>query len=108
MIELGNRLEELGRQTDKVKAVMLTGGMDGAFIRHADLADLARAGAGKATPQELTAWERALSLLEEIPQPTFAAIDGTAWGGGNEIALRCTLRIASERGLSRAARRRAP
>jgi enoyl-CoA hydratase len=40
---------------------------------------------------------RAERLLEEIPQPTIAAIDGLASGGGNEIALACTLRIGSER-----------
>ena len=97
MIELGDALEEIAATTEQIKVVMLTGGIDGVFIDHAELADLARAGQGRATEQELGSWARAERLLEEIPQPTIAAIDGLASGGGNEIALTCTLRIASQR-----------
>ena len=97
MIELGDLLDDLAANTSQVKVVMLTGGVDGVFINHAELSDLARAGQGRATGQELGSWARAQHLLEEIPQPTIAAIDGLASGGGNEIALTCTLRIGSER-----------
>ncbi|TYR80852.1 enoyl-CoA hydratase/isomerase family protein [Priestia megaterium] len=94
---LGDHLESLAKKTDEVKVVMLTGGVDGYFIAHADLADLASNGRGESTEADLEGWDRALRLLEEIPQPTIAAIDGQAWGGGNETALACTLRIGSER-----------
>ena len=97
MIELGDALEEIAATTEQVKVVMLTGGIDGVFIDHAELTDLARASLGRATEQELGSWARAERLLEEIPQPTIASIDGLASGGGNEIALTCTLRIASQR-----------
>src|SRR5262249_54194864 len=35
--------------------------------------------------------------LESMPQPVVAAIDGQAWGGGCELSLACTLRVASDR-----------
>jgi len=97
MSELVGHLERLSRATDEVTVVMLTGGVDGYFIAHADLDDLAKLARGEDVGGDLSAWSRALHLLESMPQPTVAAIDGQAWGGGCETALACTLRVGSER-----------
>lgn len=97
MTELAERLEALAARTDDVTVVMLTGGVDGYFIAHADLDDLARIAVGELPPGDPRAWTRALGLLESMPQPTVAAIDGQAWGGGCETALACTMRLASSR-----------
>ena len=97
MTELAERLDALAERTDEVTVVMLTGGVDGYFIAHADLDDLARIAAGDLPPGDPRAWTRALGRLESMPQPTVAAIDGQAWGGGCETALACTMRVASPR-----------
>src|SRR5207245_5585534 len=43
-------------------------------------------------------WYRSLVLLESMPQPTVAAINGQAHGGGSEISWACTLRLIAESG----------
>ncbi len=90
-------LERLSKLGDEVTVVMLTGGVDGYFIAHADLDDLSALARGEGVGGDLGAWIRALDLLETMPQPTVAAIDGQAWGGGCETALACTMRVGSER-----------
>jgi enoyl-CoA hydratase len=97
MTELLGHLERLATKSDEVTVVMLTGGVDAYFIAHADLDDLAKLARGEDVGGDLGAWTEALHLLESMPQPTVAAIDGQAWGGGCETALACTMRIASER-----------
>src|SRR5213593_2537944 len=89
--ELGERLRELGERSD-VSVVVITGGLPGYFVAHADLDDLARLGQGVSGDGDPRAWFRTLSLLEELPQPVVAAINGQCWGGGCELALACTLR----------------
>ena len=97
MTELADRLEALATRTDDVTVVMLTGGVDGYFIAHADLDDLALFANGERPPGDPEGWTRALAVLGSMPQPTVAAVDGQAWGGGCETALACSMRVGSER-----------
>lgn len=97
MTELADHLDALAVRADEVSVVMLTGGVDGYFVAHADLDDLALVAQGRLPDGDPRAWTRALASLESMPQPTVAAVDGQAWGGGCEIALACSMRVASER-----------
>jgi enoyl-CoA hydratase/carnithine racemase len=92
--ELGERLRELGERTD-VSVVVLTGGVPGYFVAHADLDDLARLGRGEPVEGDPRAWNTTLARIEELPQPIVAAINGQCWGGGCELALACAARVAA-------------
>jgi enoyl-CoA hydratase/carnithine racemase len=67
----------------------------GYFVAHADLDDLAALGRGEAVAGDPGSWARAFALLDAMPQVVVAAVNGQAWGGGCELSLACTLRVAA-------------
>jgi enoyl-CoA hydratase len=97
MSELEGVLSNLA-DDPSVHVVVLTGGVEGFFIAHADLDDLTKIGRGESVEGDPGAWYRVLHLLESMPQPTVAAINGQAHGGGCELSLACTLRVIAESG----------
>lgn len=94
--QLSDLLSPLATRED-VSVILLTSAMPGYFVAHADLDDLAKVARGEPVRGERTAWHTTPQLLEDLPQPVIAAIDGQAWGGGTELSLGCALRIASPR-----------
>jgi enoyl-CoA hydratase/carnithine racemase len=92
--ELGDRLDDLAERED-INVVVLTGGVPGYFVAHADLDDLARLGRGEPVEGDPGSWARTLARIESLPQPVVAAINGQAWGGGCELCLACTVRVAA-------------
>ena len=79
-----------------VRAVILTGAGDKAFIAGADIGDLAQASAIDAERSSRFG-QGVLDLIEKLGKPVIAAINGFALGGGCETAMACTIRIAVER-----------
>ena len=81
-----------------VRVVILTGGVPGFFVAHADLEDLRAIGQGQPVEGDPSSWGRTLALLGSMPQPTIAAVNGQAWGGGCELSLACTMRLVAVSG----------
>jgi enoyl-CoA hydratase len=79
---------------DSVRAVVLTGAGEKAFVAGADIAELSKMG-----PIDGVAVSRAgqdtFRMLERLAKPVIAAVNGFALGGGLELALACHVRIAS-------------
>lgn len=84
------------RDDGGVRAVILTGAGDKAFVAGADIGVLARMEplSGADVSRE---GQGVLRRIEMFPKPVIAAVGGYALGGGCELALACHLRVASER-----------
>jgi enoyl-CoA hydratase len=94
MDELRRAFLEL-RHDDSVRAIVVTGAGDKAFVAGADINELARQ-----TPVEgqqlASRGQHVLDLLETLGKPSVAAINGFALGGGCELAMACTFRFAAD------------
>src|SRR5437660_599737 len=78
-----------------VRVVILTGAGEKAFIAGADIGELAQHDA--VSGKEYThRGQSVLNLIENLGKPVIACINGFALGGGCEIAMACTMRLASE------------
>jgi enoyl-CoA hydratase len=92
--ELRRAILEL-KQDEGVRVVILTGAGEKSFVAGADINELA-----VQTPtsgrEHALAGQQVLDLIENLGKPVIAAINGYALGGGCELAMACTLRIAAD------------
>jgi enoyl-CoA hydratase/carnithine racemase len=80
---------------EAVRAVVLTGAGEKAFLAGADLDEFAeRLSLGEGIDAHVAATRRALRRWESLPQPVVAAVQAHAMGGGLEVALVCDFVVA--------------
>ena len=82
------------KKNDDVKAVILTGA-GRMFVAGADIAELNTLSALEAVEYSRSG-QHLMTRIESLSKPVVGAINGFALGGGCEIAMSCTLRIASD------------
>lgn len=83
------------KEDPEVKAVILTGTGEKAFIAGADISELSGLNEEDGRNYVL-AGQKVTEMIENFPKPVIAAVNGFALGGGTEFALACHVRIVSE------------
>ena len=78
-----------------VRAIVVTGAGEKAFVAGADINELSALSATSARDHGL-AGQHVFDLIENLGKPVIAAINGYALGGGCELAMACTLRLAAD------------
>jgi enoyl-CoA hydratase/3-hydroxyacyl-CoA dehydrogenase len=93
--QLGEIFSEI-QKDPKIKGAVLTGFGTRAFVSGADIAMLA----AQKTPEEAEGFclknQAVLNLIENLGKPVVCAMNGLAFGGGNEVAMACSLRITTK------------
>jgi len=92
--EVGVCLEAV-QKDDEVKAVIIRGAGEKAFAAGADITELIMLGTLE-SKEMAGAGQKVFELLENLGKPVIAAINGYALGAGCELAMACTIRIATE------------
>ncbi len=92
--ELGICFEALAKDLD-VRVVILTGAGSKSFAAGADVQEISNLTALGAR-EFACRGQRVFSQIENLGKPVIAAVNGFALGGGCELAMACSLRVASE------------
>jgi enoyl-CoA hydratase len=83
------------RHDQTVRAVVVTGAGEKAFVAGADINELAALSPTAAREHALSG-QHVLDLVENLGKPVIAAINGYALGGGCELAMACSIRLAAD------------
>ncbi len=107
VVELGALVNAV-EADEAARSLILTGAVEGTFILHYDVSELSTASdrAREQAPplpaaggRELHGMHQMLLALQDMSKPVIAAINGTAMGGGCELALACDFRYIAKGGI---------
>ena len=83
------------KRDDGVRAIVMTGAGDKSFVAGADINEFAEQSPSSGRDRAL-AGQHVFDLIENLGKPVIAAVNGYALGGGCELAMSCTIRIAAD------------
>ncbi|WP_417609896.1 enoyl-CoA hydratase/isomerase family protein [Owenweeksia hongkongensis] len=92
--ELHHALTELNAD-ENVRAVIITGSGEKAFVAGADIKEFANFNISEGTELAARGHELLFDFVENFNKPVIAAVNGFALGGGLELAMACHIRVAS-------------
>lgn len=92
--EISRAFAEL-KADDAIRVVIVTGAGEKSFVAGADISELA-AQTGASAQATAQAGQAAFAQIEQLGKPVIAAVNGFALGGGCELAMSCSLRLAAD------------
>lgn len=95
LADLANAIS-FASNSPEVRAVLITGAGEKAFVAGADIAEFKDYGLSEGKELAKKGHESVFNAIENCSKPVIAAINGFALGGGLELAMACHIRIASE------------
>lgn len=93
--ELHEALAE-AENNKEIRAVILTGSGQKAFVAGADIAEFADYGVNEGQQLSSTGHFKVFNFIENYSKPIIAAVNGFALGGGLELAMACHIRVVSD------------
>lgn len=96
MAELDKVLDEI-KNDDSLKAVIITGAGQFAFVAGADINEIAQLKSAAEAEKIASSGQAVISKIEKLGKPVICAINAVCLGGGNELAMAGDIRIASDK-----------
>ena len=94
VLEMIEVVEEISAM-DEVRCVILTGAGEKSFVAGADIKEMYEMDPAQGKAYGILG-SKAFQIIENMPQPVIAAVNGFALGGGCELAMACDIRIAAD------------